>query len=250
MTRPGDRLPFRAVTNFRDIGGYPSRLGGQIRRGVLFRSDGLQDLAGADLELYRSLGIVVAFDLRRDSEAARRPNPVPTTRLCMMEAVERAGGSTPKRSEVVTTLDGETMMRDGYRAMVSHSAETIARVIGEVGRGTHPAVFHCHGGKDRTGVVAAVILDLLGVDRTSVLDDYELTSRYRHFEDQISSFNELRATGLADEAAMAVLGTPRWAMAEALELVDEMGGSFAYLREQGGLDTETLGRFTELMLDR
>lgn len=249
MTRPGGRLPFEAATNFRDIGGYPAMRGGTVRRGVVYRSDGLQALTQADLTLYKSLGIATAFDLRRDSEAARMPNPVPTVRLCMMESVDRATGASRDRRLVTSTRDGEEMMRDGYVAMARHSAAVIGRIVTEVAAGTRPVVFHCHGGKDRTGVTAAVLLDLLGVERDVVLDDYELTSTYRRFADQESSYNELVAQGMAREAAMAMLGTPRWAMAEALDVVDGLGGARDYLTTFGGVSPADLDTFTDLMLD-
>ena len=85
-------------------------------------------------------------------------------------------------------------------------------------------MFHCHGGKDRTGVVAAVLLLALGVDRETVLDDYEATRRYRTIEDQQDSLANILASGVSPEAAASVLGTPRWAMAAAVDAVDDVYG--------------------------
>src|SRR5262249_21326846 len=99
-----------------------------------------------------------------------------------------------------------------------------------------PAAFHCHGGKDRTGVVAALLLDALGVDRDVVLDDYELTARYRRREHQESTFGRLLASGMSPEAAAGVLSSPRWAMARALdELDDRQGGIEASLTGPAGM---------------
>jgi protein-tyrosine phosphatase len=94
-------------------------------------------------------------------------------------------------------------------------------------------VFHCHAGKDRTGVVAALLLEALGVDREAVLDDYELTSRYRSRAQQDPTFRRLvEQFAMAPAAAAGVLNTPRWAMEEALDHLD---------REHGGIDQYLTG---------
>ena len=108
--------------------------------------------------------------------------------------------------------------------MLVHSAALFGQLLtGLVDPQNRPAVFHCHAGKDRTGVVAAVLLRLLGVDRDVVLDDYELTARYRLRSQQEGTFQRLVKLGLTPEAAASVLGTPRPAMAAALDAVDEVG---------------------------
>ncbi len=104
-----------------------------------------------------------------------------------------------------------------------------------------PVMFHCMGGKDRTGMTAALLLSCLGVDRDTVLDDYELTSRYNgpgripHVVDQFVS------EGIEREAAIGILSTPRWAMEDALHRMDSTyGGITSYLRGPGGMDPRTI----------
>jgi protein-tyrosine phosphatase len=112
-----------------------------------------------------------------------------------------------------------------------------------------PAVFHCTGGKDRTGVSAALLLEFLGVPRDDVLDDYELTARYRLREQQTESYESLLAMGMAPEAAAVVLAAPRWAMAETLRALDEdYGGAGAYLTERAGLQPATLAKLREQLV--
>jgi len=113
-----------------------------------------------------------------------------------------------------------------------------------------PAVVHCTGGKDRTGVVAALVLEAVGVPRETVLDDYELTAKYRRREHQTSSLQTLLASGLAPEAAGAVLGAPRWAMADALAWIDAThGGVDTYLSGPAGVDQDALGRLRAVLVD-
>jgi protein-tyrosine phosphatase len=106
---------------------------------------------------------------------------------------------------------------------------------------TPPAVFHCAGGKDRTGLAAALLLTWLGVDRETVLDDYELTARFQTAARKAEIVEIFRESGMWLEAAKALLGAPRWAMAEALAVLDhEHGGIEAYLRGPSAMTPERL----------
>ncbi len=104
-----------------------------------------------------------------------------------------------------------------------------------------PLMFHCMGGKDRTGMTAALLLSCLGVDRETVLDDYELTSRYSG-PDRIPHVVDLFVSGgIAREAAIGILSTPRWTMENALDRLDStFGGIEAYLRGFGEMDQRTI----------
>jgi protein-tyrosine phosphatase len=144
-----------------------------------------------------------------------------------------------------STADGEALLRDVYRAMIDHGGDHIGRLFtGLLGEDGLPAVFHCHAGKDRTGVVAALLLESLGVDREAVLDDYDLTARYRLREHQDDSYQRLLDSGMSPGAAAGVLRTSRWAMADALSHLDRsFGGIDAYLTGAAGMsaaEVETL----------
>jgi glutamate-1-semialdehyde 2,1-aminomutase len=85
-----------------------------------------------------------------------------------------------------------------YVGILEHSALPIGRVLrGIADEANRPVVFHCHGGKDRTGVIAAVLLAGLGVDREAILDDYEATRRYRTIEHQQDSLANMLAAGVS-----------------------------------------------------
>jgi protein-tyrosine phosphatase len=101
-----------------------------------------------------------------------------------------------------------------------------------------PAVFHCAAGKDRTGIVAALLLSVLGVPEEDILDDYELTSRYRTPDRVDAVMNRLRSErGVAPEVAAGILRTPRWAMQSALaDISERYGGIDGYLEGPGGMD--------------
>ena len=110
-----------------------------------------------------------------------------------------------------------------------------------------PALFHCHGGKDRTGLAAALLLEALGVERQAILDDYELTARYWQRDDQV--FERLMNAGLPPEAAVGVLSAPRWVLASALEYLDrDYNGIEPYLTGPGAMRSADLRRLSDRLL--
>jgi protein-tyrosine phosphatase len=241
-------VPFEGPLNFRDLGGYACA-GGRTRWGVLYRADGLQDMTVGDVARYNSLGIGIAYDLRRDSERELRPDPVPNVQLCVTSPILDAGIEPIDRGSVAGPRGGEQLLRTMYANMLTYSASMFGTLLTMIVDDGRPAVFHCHGGKDRTGLAAALILELVGVDRKTVLDDYELTAKYRLREHQDESFDSLVASGLAPEAAAAVLGTPRWAMVDTLADLDaDYGGAAAYLAGPGAVHPDALARFAELLV--
>ena len=112
-----------------------------------------------------------------------------------------------------------------------------------------PAVFHCHAGKDRTGVVAALLLSVAGVDRGDILDDYELTRRYRTLDHQQDSLANLLEAGMSPEAAAGVLAAPRWAMEGALDAIaNRYGGIESYLVDVAGMTRRTLDELRAVLV--
>ncbi len=242
------RVPFLGVTNFRDLGGYPTTDGRRTRWSRVFRSDALHRFTAEDRRRYEALGLRAVYDLRGDEEVQLHPNPFPSTQIALLSRDPDA--PLPDRSIHQDADAGEQMLREMYGGLLANAAPTFGRLLsGLAEAGGLPAVIHCTGGKDRTGMTAALLLELLRVPRQQVLDDYELTSRYRLREHQTESLENMLAAGMAPEAAAAVLGAPRWTMEGALEEVDdEYGGIDAYLTGPAGMAKETLERLREALV--
>ena len=244
------RISFEGITNFRDLGGYRTRLDAVVRWGLVFRADALHGLSTADRVLYDQLGLRAVYDLRGEVERDERPNPVPSRPLTIIGRPPDAEPPPVPRTGL-TAADGEGFLRDMYVGLINHAAPQIGQLFtGLTQEDGLPAVFHCHAGKDRTGVVAALLLEVLGVERGAVLDDYELTGRYRLRSQQESTFTRLLESGLSPEAAAGVLTTPRWAMEEALDHLDaEHGGVEEYLTGPAGMRKEDLETLRTRLLD-
>jgi protein-tyrosine phosphatase len=243
-------VPFEGARNVRDLGGYPTTDGGTTRWGLVYRADGLQSLTAHDVERFSELDIRTIYDLRRDAEREQRPNKVPSTSLCITTPMDEAG-VTIEATTMFDERSGERMLRTIYGGLLTHSGALLGTMFTAMSApGGVPALFHCHAGKDRTGLVAAVLLDALRVDRELVLDDYVLTTEFRKREHQEDSFQNLVKSGMAPEAAAGVLGAPRWAMAETLAELDSVyGGVDSYLVEQCGMTPTSIERLRDQLVE-
>ncbi len=246
-----DRLvPFEGAHNFRDLGGYESALGGITRWGVVYRAGRLDGMTAADRAEFERLGIRTVYDLRRDDERAVAPDPWPNVHVCLMSKV-LDGQPMPARGTLVERDHGVQFMRLLYSGLLAHAGAEIGTLLRSIAdAGALPAVFHCTAGKDRTGVVAALLLSWLGVDREVVLDDFELTDSYVRREHHEEMFQRMLDRGMGPEAAAGMLAAPRASMASALAELDTVyGGIEAYLRGPAGLDDATLTRLRSALLD-
>jgi protein-tyrosine phosphatase len=246
------RLPFEGLQNFRDLGGYQTADGGQTVWGQIFRSDSLHKLTTADLVAFERMGVRSVYDLRGDNERETHPNPFDSIQLAVAGQPRDGQGRAINPEVFALATDGERLLRDLYLGMLLHSAPLFAELLtGLIDPANRPAVFHCHAGKDRTGVAAALLLLALGVDRDDVLDDYELTREFRTIEHQQDSLANMLAAGMSPEAAAGVLTAPRWAMHEAIEAIDsEYGGIDAYLTGPAGMAPSALSALRGALVAR
>jgi protein-tyrosine phosphatase len=232
------RVRFEGARNFRDIGGYLTTSGGRIRWGQVFRSGALHKLTDDDLAVFDGLGIRAIYDVRSDQERAAQPGPRPSRSLPMPTRFR----GTPDFSPLRERADGERWLADDYQAMLADGGSVFGGVLsGLADADGAPAVVHCAGGKDRSGLTVALLLMWLGVDRETILDDYQLTMHYRPIESVSVFVDEMVDLGIGRPAAEALLGTPRWVMAETLDMVDaEYGGIEAYLCGTAKMSAEAL----------
>jgi protein-tyrosine phosphatase len=169
-----DRLiPLDGCVNFRDLGGWETSDGRRIRGGQLYRSDALQRLTAADVARLRDeLGLRTLVDLRSSHEVAREgcgplaAPPATYHHLPFFDGPERDPGRGGFRN-----------LAQIYLAMMRFAREPIARALDALAASEGAAVFHCAAGKDRTGVLSAVVLGVAGVADADIVADYAYTRR-------------------------------------------------------------------------
>lgn len=156
---------FEGLVNFRDLGGLPAA-GGRVRRGVLFRSDSLAYATAADAgRLIDEYGLTTVIDLRGEQEV---------THLGRGPLADAPVGYV---SAPIADVSGAEDLVGHYLAMLDEKGEVLAgtvRLLADAGM--LPALFHCEAGCDRTGVLAAVLLSLLGVPDDVIAADYAATA--------------------------------------------------------------------------
>ena len=227
------RIQLEGAFNFRDLGGYPAADGRRVAWRRLFRADGLARLTDGDLARLDDLGIATVVDLRTPMELERAPTPaVPSSpdvhHLPMFDVL-------PDEEELPDWVDARFLI-GRYSQMLDDGRNAVAEAIRVLASpGAVPAVFHCTAGKDRTGILAAVVLGLLGVPDESIVADYELSrdAMVQFLEHLRATLREEQRAGL-DRREDAILAARPEVMAGLLDHVRSAYGSFEGLASAFG----------------
>ncbi|MBW8805273.1 MAG: tyrosine-protein phosphatase [Catenulisporales bacterium] len=156
-------LPLVGVRNARDVGGLLTASGRALRPLRLLRSARLNGLTDGDREWLASIGLRTVVDLRQSYEIAAWPDALGSL------AVARV--NTPPSLEAEDNPDATLF--DLYLSWLDGSGRVFADAVRTLaGSAALPALVHCTAGKDRTGVLVALVLDVVGVEEKAIVDDY------------------------------------------------------------------------------
>ena len=250
---PEELVRLASADNFRDVAGtgegYPTADGGRVRRGVFYRSNELQ-LTGEDAAALADLGITTIHDLRSSMEVEAHPDAeVPGATWVHVEVT---GIPTEMINGLADRDAAERVMRAVYVAFVESPAAraSYARLLRDLATEPAPHLFHCTAGKDRTGWAAALLLELAGVDRATIMADYLLTN-------EVSSATRTKYLAMIAEH----LGSAKVDVYEPTMVVDESylaaayeraealyGSVDGYLRDGLGLDDDLLAALGSRLL--
>lgn len=163
------RIPLSTATNMRDLGGHPAVGGHVTRYGSLFRSDCPNSLMEEDVAWIRKLNVRTVIDMRSSRECEEMPGgystlPGMTRHMCPFTL----GSAYPATEEDIPGTYLEMFADWG----------NMSRILSLISEAEGAVVFHCVAGKDRTGVVAAVLLTIAGVALPDVLADYQVSHTY------------------------------------------------------------------------
>ncbi|MGN1194876.1 MAG: tyrosine-protein phosphatase [Acutalibacteraceae bacterium] len=170
-------IPMDGPQNFRDLGGFLNDKGKAVVWNRLYRADGLSRLSERDILTFRKLNIKTVVDLRGTAEQKMMPDKLPA---------DIAYFSCPMMKDDISSHDKTAenaftqSLKIGYLEMIRENSakvgEAVKTVMESVQKGA--VVFHCTAGKDRTGVLAAVLLLRLGVCEQDITADYQVSYTY------------------------------------------------------------------------
>lgn len=174
------RIPLQHAYNTRDLGGYPTAGGRCTRWGMLYRSDALAELSSEDWQMLESRRVRTILDLRSAPETQRAPIRVPDSmsyvHLSLMPELDQMT-SAPQAASANPIL--QSMKLDYSRTLfagIPACARILDLFLAQADTGS--TLFLCSAGKDRTGIVAAMVLYLCGVTREDIAVDYMVSSLY------------------------------------------------------------------------
>lgn len=238
---------FEAVVNFRGLGGLVTASGATVRHGAVYRSAVLHHATAADQAVLSLLGVRTVIDLRTNDERQGGAvghgdwHGVEVHHIPLLVELWSADGQDSGTDPVQYLVDRYEEMLADDRGVLRAALEVVADPS------AHPVVFHCTAGKDRTGVLAALILSALGVPDDEIAIDYarsgsampaliELLAARAGLEtsDDHSTAPLVAALTTAVAQPNGMLGAPREAMDRVLQRIRERHGSTeAYLTSVG-----------------
>lgn len=248
-------IDLEGLANARDLGGLPTVDGRSTRPGVLLRTDTVQLLTPPDVAWLRDVyGLRTVLDLRTPKEATsegRGPLGLEDIEYHNIPFVpdEYLDPTDPRHEVVVRNRGGERASRD-YLDYLTRGGN-VARAVRLVASGpATPLLFHCAAGKDRTGVLAALTLDLVGVERAAIVDDYLATNA--RLERVIARFRTMptyagAVTAAADRPARDISCRPETMPKLFADLDEHFGGTAGWARSEG-IPDDDLTRLRELLV--
>ncbi|WP_374463825.1 tyrosine-protein phosphatase [Chryseobacterium sp.] len=178
-------IHLKKVTNFRTVGNIKNTEGRTLKEGKFYRSAHLHKLKKKSFDRFDELGIREIIDLRNSKEIAQKPDQIPAENTYKKySAFEDEGDQLAQAKKLVlkgkvNASDADKRMIGFYREYVTESPETIRTIITEVLESKDPVLYHCTAGKDRTGIITALILTILKFDKETIYNDYLLSNNYR-----------------------------------------------------------------------
>jgi protein-tyrosine phosphatase len=232
-------LVWDGCLNVRDLGGHPTEDGGETRYGAFVRADNVERLTDSGWRALVDYGVRTVVDLRLDEERRAQPPsglPIVALQRPLVPDFGHADWHELDTLALGSALPESTRLV--YVELLERYRDRFGEAVSAIASADHGAVlFHCMGGKDRTGLIAALLLRVAGVERDAVAADYALSGR------KLESMLRAWIAAAGDEAErdlrIRISATPAEAMLGVLATLDERyDGVDGYLRAAGVRDQE------------
>ena len=222
-------ISLEGAANIRDFAGYRSGEGRIIASGQFLRGDSPDSLSANDRERLLQYGVRRVVDLRGSEEVAMRPNPFADEPSVEFFHIDMYGAVPAKLFFRVNPR----CLSELYVDLARYATEAVVavfRILSDEGDGA--VFFHCTAGKDRTGIIAALLLSVLGIDRNTIINDYSVS---RGYLDGVLHRIESTMPSSWDRATReSILASTPDYIESFLEFIDgTWNGAEAYLRSSG-----------------
>lgn len=253
----GERRPFvEGAPNLRDLGGYTAADGRRVKWGRIFRSSNLGRLTDRGLAQIKRLDIRRVYDFRTEAEAAKMPNRFPdSTAVGYVRLPIQHGEYEPtavfdriKKGDYGWISEG--FMIRGYIDSLERYPEVWGRFFQLLAEPRQqPLLFHCTGGKDRTGAAAALILFALGVPTDTVIADYALSDGC-NVDVRQAIYEHLKPFGVDIAKVEPYFTAPESRLRALLNHVDaRYGSAVGYLVRRAGVSEQTMAQLKADLLE-
>jgi len=252
-------VQFERVPNTRDLGGLPAGDGFRVVRGRIYRSGSLHQMTDADRATLQRLGVETIVDLRSALERRHDPYSVPGIRVIEAPLVEDWMVARLMERFATGALDAAEIDRwwleDNATAPERHTESFRSLFEALLATGPDAALlFHCRGGKDRTGVVGAVVLEVLGVPREEILADFMLSNRLLRSAERAAEIaeelNRELGGALTPDDVLVFAGVRReWLEATFARIEERYGSASAYVADELGLGSSAIVRLRDRYLE-
>lgn len=226
-------LPVDGLLNIRDLGGLPTADGGRIAPGRLIRSDNPRGLTEAGRRQFVDrVAPRLLIDLRTTLEVEREGYEAPSadTTVVNLPMMPLAGVN----QEQIDAGAFDNLV-DDYLGQIEVNGDSVAEAVRYIAEGDHaPVVVHCTAGKDRTGIVVAMVLDLVGVPHREIVADYHITAaNMAPIVDRIRAARVFQANGLAAAPDWIFAADAATMQGFLAGVADRYGGAAGWARERG-----------------
>jgi len=234
-------IPVKGTFNVRDLGGYAATSGETLWRRIL-RADGLHRLDDEGMGTLVAEGVTTVIDLRHDDELAKQPNPFSANPSVAYHNVSLFSQLVPTREP------GGDLLLELYKTALAQRQPAIAQVLTIIANAPEGTVlFHCTAGKDRTGIISALLLAVVGVEAALIVDDYALTgAMIAPMVEEIIA--DAAARGADAEAFRPLLASEPATMAATIVHLESTYGSAAAYLESIGLEPATIERLRHRLM--
>jgi protein-tyrosine phosphatase len=250
---PTTSIPSRTVTltgvfNFRDLGGYTTADGRTTRWRTLFRADGLDRLTPADVEVLRPYGLRTVVDLRMAHELEERGRfpidayPVTFHNISVLDQ------TWDREQALASSLPAADFLHERYTEMLAEAGPRYGDALRLLAAtDALPAVFHCAAGKDRTGLLAMLVLGAVGVGHDDIIEDYALTSATMEAF-RAAAAERAESPEALDEIPQMFWSADPMAMSRVLADIEAAHGSVAGYARSIGLTADELAVLADNVL--